>query len=449
VDVPLSQARTIEEFRMKHNEVYHERLGENFWAAARASTALYATIDDHEVTNDFAGGASPASDVRFDQSATFIHETELFRNGVQAFHEFNPIREELYGDTGDTRTAEKPKLYRYRTFGSDAAIFLLDARSFRDEELSNILNPLAKRAIRQFVEDSFDPSRTMLGQAQFNELADNLIEAQQAGITWKFIMVPEPIQNLSPLMAADRFEGYAYERTRLLQFIDEHGINNVVFITADIHGTLINNVTYQLHSDDRQRTTGAFEITTGSVAYAAPFGPTVLQYVPFGGLTRLIVGWYDRLTPVQQDRFFLNTANRLLRWFGYSSVGLQGSSIDADLTEGTYLAVNWYGWSEFEIDAQSQRLTVTTYGISWYDQLDLANDSDEVLGRVPKVISRFDVDPVVVDEPSFDRQLRNPSPCGALGMVGLLWPVGFAMFGLFRPRARNQKTPLPLRERAG
>ncbi len=436
IDLPASQAYTLEEFRIKHNEVYRERFDENTWAAARASTSLYVTIDDHEVTNDFAGGASPSSDpLFFDQSATYINETDLFHNGVQAFQEYNPIREEFYGDTGDPRTAGKPKLYRYRTFGSDAAIFLVDARSFRDEELNNILNPFANRAIRQFVEDSFDPDRTMLGQAQLDELIDDLLDAQARGITWKFVMVPEPIQNLTPIQAADRFEGYAFERTQLIQFIVENGIANVVFIAADIHGTFINNVTYQLDPEDHQRTTGTFEITTGSVAYATPFGPTVLQYLPFGGL---ISGLYGRQTPARQDRVFLRTANRLLHWFGYSPVGLQETSLEAGLTEGTYLAVNSYGWSEFEIDAQSQRLTVSTYGIPWYDQLDLDNDTAEVLGRVPTVVSQFEVDPVVEDEPSFDNQLRKPSPCGAFGMVGLLWQMGLTMFLLVRPRARQR-----------
>ena len=434
VDVPLEQARTLEEFRSKHNEVYRERFGENFWAPARASAALYATFDDHEVTNDFAGGASPSSDTRFDQTGALINDTELFRNGVQVFHEYNPIRVEKYGKTGDPRTANKAKLYRYRRFGTDAAIFILDARSFRDEALENIYNPFATRRIRQFVEDSFDPDRTMLARIQFDDLVDDLVDAQGRGITWKFIMIPEPIQNLSPLVAGDRFEGYAFERSQLLHFIDETGITNVVFVTADIHSTFINNVTYQLHPDDRQRTTGAFEISTGPVAYAAPFGPTVLQYAPFGGLTRLIVGFYSRLTPLRQDRFFLSTANRLLRWFGYSPVGLQGTSIDANLTEGGYIAVNAYGWGEFEINADTQRLLVTTYGIPWYDQFDLANDPEEVLSRVPAVISQFEVEPVFEDEASFDSQLRRPSPCGALGSVGLLWPIGLTMLCLFRPK---------------
>ena len=50
----------------------------------------------------------------------------------------------------------------------------------------------------------------------------------------------------------------------MLRFIDEQGINNVVFIAADIHGTLVNDLTYQLESTGEQIPTNAFEITTGA-----------------------------------------------------------------------------------------------------------------------------------------------------------------------------------------
>ena len=61
----IAQAVTIEQFRAKHAEVYGERFGLNNWADVRASTPIFATIDDHEVTNDFSGGADVATDERF------------------------------------------------------------------------------------------------------------------------------------------------------------------------------------------------------------------------------------------------------------------------------------------------------------------------------------------------------------------------------------------------
>src|SRR5438445_11103264 len=132
----------------------------------RILVAGYTSIDDHEVTNDFTGGAPPSSDPRFAQFPDpWINETELYRNGVQVFHESNPIADELYGTTGDPRTSQKPKLYRYRTFGSDAALFMLDARSYRDRELTPA-NPLVPSDAGRFIVQLFDPTRTMLGAKQ-------------------------------------------------------------------------------------------------------------------------------------------------------------------------------------------------------------------------------------------------------------------------------------------
>ncbi len=51
------------------------------------------------------------------------------------------------------------------------------------------------------------------------------------GITWKYVMIPEPIQNLGILAVGDRFEGYVAERTEILKFIHDHDIGTVVFPT--------------------------------------------------------------------------------------------------------------------------------------------------------------------------------------------------------------------------
>ena len=56
------QAETLDDFRLKHAEVYSSRFGSNTWADLRASTSVLAIIDDHEVTNDFAGGELASSD---------------------------------------------------------------------------------------------------------------------------------------------------------------------------------------------------------------------------------------------------------------------------------------------------------------------------------------------------------------------------------------------------
>lgn len=401
-DVPssrlnYSQAIFIEEFRAKHDEVYAGGESDNHLGRLRSHCAILATIDDHEVSNDFAGGASPGSDARFaGDGVDWIHDSTLFKTGLQAFHEYNPIREEFYGDTGDPRTAGKLKLYRARTHGLDAAFFLLDARTFRDEPLPAIGATAPPQQIDDFLRRSFDPSRTMLGRAQLDELKADLLAATAAGVTWKFVLVPEPIQNLGPSLASDRFEGYAAERTELLRFIDDNRIPNVVFIAADIHGTLVNNLTYQIDYSEPQIPMRSWEITTGAVAYAAPFGPTVVSYIDedsFGPIAGAFQFLYEFNSRAGRDNIVTLASRALLAGYGLDLIGLEFSPIAARLTEGGYVAVNTYGWTEFEIDAESQCLAVTTWGIDWYAPDDIAANAAEIASREPEIVSQFVVRP--------------------------------------------------------
>lgn len=377
----VAQVTTLPEFRLKHEEILSLRGGLNTLADLRATTALLVTIDDHEVTNDFAGGALPASDPRFDPTGAYINETALYDAGLTAFLDFHPLRDERFGATGDPRTAAKRRLYRTRRYGSDAQLFLIDARSFRDPGLVPA-NPADPLDVLRFLSESFDPRRTMLGDAQLQLLQQDLLEAQRLGVTWKFVMVPEPIQNLGVVAASDRFEGYAAERNELLAFIADQGIDNVVFVAADIHGTLVNDVTFQRSLGAPQEETGAFEITTGAIAYAAPFGPTVVELAhQLGLISDLEKAFYDSLPLPGKEAFVAALVDAQLLPLGYDPVGLSGSSIPATLLNGGWTATHTWGYTEFAVDAATSRLTVTTFGLEPSD-----------LTAAPFVVSEFTVD---------------------------------------------------------
>ncbi|WP_333833798.1 phytase [Rubrimonas sp.] len=413
--VPLPQAVTLEDFRAKHAEVYGDRGGENFWAALRASTAIAATIDDHEVTNDFAGGGligtTAESEFRDlfpgDDGGAFVNDATLYDNGLQAFQEFNPIRDEFYGDTGDARTAGERKLYRAQQFGDDAAMFVLDQRSFRDEQIAGVTDPTDVADIVRFQTESFDPTRTLLGRAQIDDLKADLKAAEEAGVTWKFVYTPEPIQDLG-LNNADSWEGYKAERTELLKFIADEGIDNVVFVAADIHATFVNNLTYSETPLGPQIGLAAFEVTTGSVAFNPPFGPAVIGAI--SGTPLLPPeqeAFYDALPVAPDGDGLLNDKDDFLREafnalaidpLGLDRIGLDDNLpqadglIDATLLEGGWVSAHTLGWTEFEIDAETQALTVTTWGIETYGEADLAEDLAGVLAREPAVVSRFVVE---------------------------------------------------------
>jgi len=444
--VPDGRATTLPEFRAKHSEVYSEKFGLNALGDLRGSTAIFATIDDHEVVNDFAGGAPLESDSRFGSGTLLINETDVFREAMQAFEEYNPIRELRYDTPDDPRTHEKIKLYRTQRYGRDAAIFLLDARSFRDEGIANVTNPLDLEQVERFDALSFDrdpatgeplPRRTMLGRTQLEDLKTDLRDAQWDGVIWKFVIVPEPIQSFGFIGgASDRFEGYATERTELLKFIDDHEIENVVFIAADFHGTVVNNILYQLGPGEPQIPTGAFEVVTGSVAYHEPFGPTTfnlaegVDVLPGTGLLALLlssVGIADRAAfdalPIREkDAAYKRIGDLLLITIGLNPTGLEDSAVDAELIEGGYVAVHTYGWTEFEMDPTSHELTVTTYGIEPYSPEEV---DASIVDRVPEIVSQFRVQPRI-------RPFMGPKLTAIRNndQLQLTWPVGASNYTL-------------------
>jgi myo-inositol-hexaphosphate 3-phosphohydrolase len=325
-----------------------------------------------------------------------VNETPLYQNGLQAFEEWNALAPATWSGTGDPRMDGKPDLYRARSYGKDAAVFVLDARSFRDAPLP-AADPTNPTSVFQFLIASFNPTRTMLGVAQRERLKADLLAAEAAGVTWKFVVVPEPIQNLGVLAASDRFEGYAAERTNILKFVNENQIDNVVFVSADIHGTLINNLTYQMGPGQPQIPTGAFEITTGAVAFDAPFGPTVAGLAYGLGLLSEADYAFYQAAPVPVKDFVIGTlVDSQLALLGYDLLGLEGGPVDAEFTLGGPVATHVFGWSEFEILPGSRALKVTTWGIEPYTWSDLLADPASVVDRMPVPVSQFVVNAVNV-----------------------------------------------------
>jgi alkaline phosphatase D len=398
-DLEAPQALSLEDFRTKHNEGYTERYGVNYWAAIRSMTTFIPTIDDHEVCNDFAGGASPSYDPRFaDYAGEYVNETEFYKNGLQAFNEYNPVADEVWTGTDDPLTENKPKLYRYFTYGSDAAVFVLDNRSFRDAPIPAITDVENQLKVFQSLQKAYDAKRTMLSKAQIEAITRDLLQAQADDITWKLVIMPEPIQNLGLIAAEDRYEGYAHERAALLKFVADNAISNVVFISADIHGTIVNDVSYQEKPLGDPMPTGAFEITTGSVAFDAPFGPTVVDLgLRLGIFSEEQVAAYVGGIPADKENFMGTVINTQAAALDYPQAGLDKDDplnpIDAELLKGLWTATSTFGWTHFAIDAETHQLHVTTYGIAPYSRADIQADPEGILARVPEVVQEFTVNP--------------------------------------------------------
>ncbi|WP_449395431.1 alkaline phosphatase D family protein [Devosia riboflavina] len=408
-DQPPPGAATLAEFRAEHEAIYSEKFGFNFLADLQANTPILSMPDDAELVNNWAGGASPASDPRFSgQGGDFINETPLYGNAMRAFQNYNAIENRSYHHTGDDRFDGAPDLYRYQTYGSDAAVFMLDARSFRDAEVASPLNPLDPSEVAPFLANAFETGRTMLGEVQFERLKQNLLDARDQGVVWKFVMLPEPIQNYGPLVdAGDRYEGYAAERAALLAFIDDNHIENVVFVSGDTHWYSVNNLTYQAFAGGPQIASSAFEVVVPSVG-GDLIGPLVAPTAAALGLiTPAELAYYESLPNAPDADSVLNdkddfnefVLDTVLAGFGYDPLGLDNNlpaaagKVNATLLQGAHFVSHYFGWSDFSIDGAASKLTVTTWGMPGYSPAELAADPAAILERSPTIVSQFEVTP--------------------------------------------------------
>ncbi len=240
----------------------------------------YSVFDNHEIGVSRADRAAPpfitggarAGDV-------FVNRTPGFLQRIQAYREYQPVRDETVAGTGDPRLDGTGRFYRAIPWGANAELIMLDDRSYRDAAPRSPDDPGATSC-----------ARTMLGAPQLKWLQDELLAAKARGVTWKFVVVSSPIQQLgTPAQLGVRAEsgidgvkswsgGYLCERNRLLRWIDDNAIDDVVFLSTDNHYTVVNDLRYNATPDDRaspaKPARNAVEIITGPIGAAT--GPPAI-----------------------------------------------------------------------------------------------------------------------------------------------------------------------------
>ena len=224
----------------------------------RAAAGLYSHWDDHEFVNDFTLAE---------------HGRAVYEAGVKAFTDYAPVS-----------YSKRAGLYRTFRWGKHVELFFLDERSFRSAKASaggtcgtpGDLAPTAPAAVRgafaslapsladpvaQACLDRIrDPARTMLGKRQYAAFTA-AIKASSA--TFKVVVNEVPLLQFYAL-PYDRWEGYAAERTRLLELL--RNVKNVVVLTTDAHANLIGEIRLTTLETAAPVGTGIWEVVTGPVA---------------------------------------------------------------------------------------------------------------------------------------------------------------------------------------
>jgi alkaline phosphatase D len=260
---------------------YRDMLSAASLRRLRASAGMYNHWDDHEFLNDFAvdqtqyptlQGTAPGQPPRI----VTVDGRKLYRDGARAFREYMPV---TYSQANG--------IYRSVRWGRNLELFFLDERSFRDAGADDAgvcdnppgsgqrdFAPTAPQRLRTAfaalipqlatppppacVARIRDPNRTYLGARQLTRFT-RAIERSTA--TFKVIMNELPIQQFyaDPY---DRWEGYEAERLKLIEFLRTN-VRNVVFLTADVHANLVNDVRLRTLEDPGPLDSGILEVTSG------------------------------------------------------------------------------------------------------------------------------------------------------------------------------------------
>jgi phosphodiesterase/alkaline phosphatase D-like protein len=187
--VYADDANELDEYR----EYWIEALEQEGMADLTASTSMVAIWDDHEVANNWL----PAD-----------LDPQQLDDALTAYREALPQR---IGPGGST-------VWRAITWGDTAEVIVLDSRGERTED-------------------------AYLSEQQMTWLQDALTASDAR---FKVILNSVPITDFSPLigdaLAFDRWSGYPEDRAEILEFIDTHGIEGVLWLTGDFHMGTINRI---------------------------------------------------------------------------------------------------------------------------------------------------------------------------------------------------------------
>jgi phosphodiesterase/alkaline phosphatase D-like protein len=351
-----------------------------------ASQANYTLIDNHELGNlQFQSGGAPAgvpygrgadgSDPAYDvnTTGTFINKTLGFQTLLQAYDNYEPIRQQTISAPNNPRIDETPRLYFAQPWGANSIFFNLDDRSYRDIRLKTPsgADDTGPRAD--------NPGRTMLEATQLSWFEQSLLEAQAQGITWKFVAVSSPIDQIGPMGGSFTITnadgtytnvesdggkswmgGYRAERNNLLRFIADNQIDHVVFLTTDDHQLRINELGYFAVPGEQSsytRVPGCFQILAG------PLGadhPDAITNHSFANIKSIADSFAE-----QQEGFGVDPIGLDPLFPGLSNVYREGD-LDADLSRQPvdFYSPDTYNYASLEVSPDGATLTVSVYGIN-------------------------------------------------------------------------------------
>jgi alkaline phosphatase D len=203
--------------------------------AAHAAAPWIATFDDHEVDNDWSGDI-PEDPENQTTEAFLARRAAAF----QAYYEHLPLPSQA------RPSGPAIRIHRRISLGPLADLHVLDTRQFRS------LTEPCGYGTGPACDAVFDPTRTMLGDAQEAWLRDGL---DRSDARWNLIAQQVPMMHIdvganTQELKLDKWDAYPVARQRLLEFLAKRRPANPVVLTGDLHDAWVGDLTLNFDDPD-------------------------------------------------------------------------------------------------------------------------------------------------------------------------------------------------------
>ncbi len=254
---------------------------------AHEAMGWYTVWDDHEVANDSwkygAANHQPRT-----EGAYLVRKS----NAVKAYFEWLPIR-----DNPDS------SVIRAVSMGKLSYVIFLDTR----------------HCSRSYQHQRFwDSSKTMLGGEQLLWLFTQLLYAKAKGYRWIIVVQQLPFGPFllnGKVINTDGWDSYPIERQKIMRFLYNNDIKNVVFVGGDIHSSWVNELylTPETYFGRHRDTMVAIEFITPSITS------------PSAGWLATLIAKVGSKTPIYNYIRYVNIHRK-----GYMVLRVRPDEVEAD-----------------------------------------------------------------------------------------------------------------------
>ncbi len=243
---PDHEISTLEDYRTRHN---FYKLDADL-RAIHQQHPFIVTWDDHETANDaYKDGAENHNE---EEGEGTWEERKSYSK--QAYFEWMPIRDN-----------ENQQVYRTIDYGSLANLVMIDTRiEGRTKQVDSLDAPNFE-----------DEDRTLLGEEQLawfkDELDNSAATSQWTLVGNQVVFSPIAYEFLVNLTAAaeqiivDIWSGYPAEQANVLSHIVDNELNNLAFLTGDVHVSFAFDTTLDPENDE------SYDPETGEGSVAVEF----------------------------------------------------------------------------------------------------------------------------------------------------------------------------------